>query len=203
MKLKQVSIHKIRQTQLWLKWQRKRERRTGNRKSEPDSELKVKSVLNGKEDAEVPMATEGKKHNLVWMDLIQTSPVGRENWKESNRKDGNRKVYRNCGTSAKPNQSFGTGIRSEKVGNNRIKADSGREEQKATGEPPQQGNQKENIRKDVPMQIGIGKETKLIATAPNWISPSGQGTDREMLATTQTSQFWYRKAKMWKGSSTG
>lgn len=135
MKLKQVSIHIIRQTQLWLKWQRKWERRTGNRKSEPDSELKVKPVLNDKEDAKVPMATEGTKHNLVWMDLIQTSPVGRENWKESNRKDGNRKVYRNCGTSAKPNQSFGTGIRSEKVGNNRIKADSGREEQKATGEP--------------------------------------------------------------------
>ena len=70
-----------------------------------------------------------------------------------------------------------------------LKADSGMEEQKATDEPTQQENQKENIRKDVPMQIGIGKETKLIATAPNWISPSGQGTDRKMLATTQTRQF--------------
>jgi hypothetical protein len=105
------------------------------------------------------------------MDLIQTSPVGRENWKESNRKDGNLKVYRLCGTKAKPNQSLGTGIYSEKVGNNKINVKSGREEQKATDEPPQQGNLKENIRKDVPMQIGIGKETKLIATAPNWISP--------------------------------
>ena len=60
-----------------------------------------------------------------------------------------------------------------------LKADSGMEEQKATGEPTQQENQKENIRKDVPMQIGIGKGIKLIATAQNCISPSGQGRSSE------------------------